>query len=195
MQMQSLVGCHFAFLCFQTKCIPIICHFRFPICYTFYVYCQPFVITYYRGGTKWGALGQPSPHSPPYIFRSSGVQKSNPKEIILKAVLRIRIRIRRILMFLSRPDPPPGFIYHQAKIVWKTFIFTVLWLLYDFLSLKNYVNVPSKSNKQKNLRNKIFVCLCLQDHRRKWQDPDPLVRCMDPRIRIRTKISWIRNTV
>jgi hypothetical protein len=26
------------------------------------------------------------------------------------------------------------------------------------------------------------------------QDPDPLVRCMVPRIRIRTKISWIRNT-
>ncbi len=27
---------------------------------------------------------------------------------------------------------------------------TVLWLLLDFLCLKNYVNVPSKSNKQKN---------------------------------------------
>jgi hypothetical protein len=26
---------------------------------------------------------------------------------------------------------------------------TVLWLLLDFLSLKNDVNVPSKSNKQK----------------------------------------------
>jgi hypothetical protein len=25
-------------------------------------------------------------------------------------------------------------------------------------------------------------------------DPDPLVRCMDPRIRIHTKMSWIRNT-
>ncbi len=26
-------------------------------------------------------------------------------------------------------------------------------------------------------------------------DPDPLVKGMDPLIRIRTKISWIRNTV
>jgi hypothetical protein len=26
-------------------------------------------------------------------------------------------------------------------------------------------------------------------------DPDPLVRDMDPRIRIHTKMSWIRNTV
>jgi len=30
------------------------------------------------------------------------------------------------------------------------FLGTVLWLLYDFLSLKNDVNVPLKSNKQKN---------------------------------------------
>ncbi len=26
-------------------------------------------------------------------------------------------------------------------------------------------------------------------------EKDPLVRSMDPRIRIRTKISWIRNTL
>jgi hypothetical protein len=29
-----------------------------------------------------------------------------------------------------------------------------LWLLYDFLNLKNDINVPSKSNKQKKI---IFV--------------------------------------
>ncbi len=76
--------------------------------------------------------------------------------------------------------------FYQAKIVRKTFIPTVLWLLYDLLSLKT--DEPSKSNKQKNL----------EDHWRKWQDPDPhpdpLVRGMDPRIRIRNKISWICNT-
>ncbi len=32
-----------------------------------------------------------------------------------------------------------------------------LWLLYDFLSLKNDVNVASKSNKQKNLKKIILV--------------------------------------
>ncbi len=42
-----------------------------------------------------------------------------------------------------------GSFYHQAKIVRKILISTVLRLLYDFLSLKNNVNVPSKSNKQK----------------------------------------------
>ncbi len=35
--------------------------------------------------------------------------------------------------------------YHQAKIVRKTLIPTVLRLLYNFLSSKNYVNVPRKS--------------------------------------------------
>ncbi len=43
-----------------------------------------------------------------------------------------------------------GSFYYQAKIVRKTLIPTALWLLFDFLSSKKYVNVPSKSNKQKN---------------------------------------------
>ncbi len=38
--------------------------------------------------------------------------------------------------------------YHQPKIVRKTLISTVLWLLFDFLSMKNDENVPSKRNKQ-----------------------------------------------
>ncbi len=44
-----------------------------------------------------------------------------------------------------------GSFYHQARIVRKTLIPNVLWLLCDVLSLKNDVNVPlpSKSNKQK----------------------------------------------
>ena len=51
------------------------------------------------------------------------------------------------------PDPhvfgPPGSgsFYHQAKIARKTLIPIVLWLLLDF---EKDVNVPSKSNKQKN---------------------------------------------
>ena len=37
-------------------------------------------------------------------------------------------------------------------------IATVLWLLYDFLYLKNDVNVPSESNKQKNFCFKLIFC-------------------------------------
>jgi hypothetical protein len=39
-----------------------------------------------------------------------------------------------------------GSFNQQAKIVRKSLILTVLCLLLDFLFLKNYVNVPSKSN-------------------------------------------------
>jgi hypothetical protein len=51
-----------------------------------------------------------------------------------------------------------GFFYHQAKIVSKTLIPTVLCLPYDFLSLKIYVNVASESNKiKKQIRKKFFL--------------------------------------
>ncbi len=53
-----------------------------------------------------------------------------------------------------------------------------------FLSVKNDVNVPTKRNKQKHR---------ITDE--KEPDKDPLVRSTDPRIRIRPKMSRIRNTV
>jgi hypothetical protein len=71
--------------------------------------------------------------------------------------------------------------------------------IFDFLSLKNDVIVASKSIKQKkNCVKKLVFCWHLEGQCRKWQDPDPdpLVRGVDPRIRIRIhpKMSWIRNT-
>jgi hypothetical protein len=52
-----------------------------------------------------------------------------------------------------------GSFYHSAQIVRKTLISTVLGLLFDFLPLKTDVNVPSKSNMQKNCfsKNLFFV--------------------------------------
>jgi hypothetical protein len=46
-------------------------------------------------------------------------------------------------------------IHHQAKIVRKPLVSSILWLFFDFLTVKNDVNVPSKSNKLK----KIFVAI------------------------------------
>ncbi len=93
--------------------------------------------------------------------------------------LRIRMDLRFYWQFcgsgsvgsiLGLPDPYPdpldrygsGSFHHKAKIVRKILIPTVLWHLYDFLSLKNDLKVPSKSNKQKN-----FFCWHLEDHWRK----------------------------
>ena len=50
-----------------------------------------------------------------------------------------------------------GSFYHQAKIVRKTLVSTFLWLLYHFFSLKNDLNVPSKSNMRKKLFSISFL--------------------------------------
>ncbi len=55
-------------------------------------------------------------------------------------------------MFLGHPEPLVRDT--DPKIVRKTLIHTVLSLLYDFLSLKIDVNVPSKSIHQKYLEKK-----------------------------------------
>jgi len=47
-------------------------------------------------------------------------------------------------------DPDPSFMISSNKSSKKNLIPTFLSLVFDFLSLKNYVNVPSKSIKQKN---------------------------------------------
>jgi hypothetical protein len=69
----------------------------------------------------------------------------------------LRILIHRIHMFWGLGSEYGSFsqkyrsgsFYHQAKIVRKTMTPTVLLLFYDFLSVKNENDVPSKSNKQK----------------------------------------------
>ncbi len=63
---------------------------------------------------------------------------------------------------------------------------------YDFLSLKNDVNLPSKNNKKK--KKKIIYCWRLDGHLQKEQALDPLVRVTNLRIRICTKMSPIWNT-
>ncbi len=89
-----------------------------------------------------------------------------------------------------------GSFYHQAKKVRKTLIPTVLWLLLDFLSLKNDVNVPSKSNKQKNCLKMLLLesrrsmmkiagsasgsGSIIQRHGSADKDPDPHQNVMDP---------------
>jgi hypothetical protein len=67
-------------------------------------------------------------------------------------------------MFLGLPDPDPdppnqrygsgsgsGSFYHHAKNGKKSLYSFYFVTFFDFLSLKNDVNVPSKSIKQKKL--------------------------------------------
>jgi hypothetical protein len=54
------------------------------------------------------------------------------------------------------PDPDPSIIMQNSK---KNLDFYYFVTLFDFLSLKNYVNVPSKNNKLKILIKKICFLL------------------------------------
>ncbi len=76
----------------------------------------------------------------------------------------LRIRIRRIRTFLGLLDPDPleawlRILLSSSKNSKKNLdsYGTVLLLLFDFLSLKNDINVPSKSNKQKNFFLFVFL--------------------------------------
>jgi hypothetical protein len=80
-------------------------------------------------------------------------------------------------------DPDPSFFYksgsfhQQAEKVRKTLISGIFLLL----SLKTDVKVPSKSNKQKNLEQKVF-CWHLVSHWRQKKDPN------------RNSAVWIRGS-
>ncbi len=91
----------------------------------------------------------------------SGFWTSCPGYAPGKNKLHKYIRSIKCLSSVADPDEyvlgPSGSwswsFYHHAKIVRKTLIPTVLWLLYGFLSLKYDMNVPSKINRQKNLNS------------------------------------------
>jgi hypothetical protein len=132
-------------------------------------------------GTGWRdtSVPDPNPDPDPHVF---GPLASG--SIINKGDRRIRIRI---LLSASK----------NRNL--NSYCFVTSFGLFIFDKLQ-YITVPSKSNNQKNFLNKlVFVgILKVSDENSKIriQNPDPLVRGMDPRIliRIHTKMSWIRYT-
>jgi hypothetical protein len=84
-----------------------------------------------------------------------------------------------------------GSFHHQAKTVRKPLISTVCDF-FGFFSLKNDVNVPSKYNNPKNLeKNNCVDILNVTDEKNRIRSR---IRYSEVRIRIRTKMSRIRNT-
>ncbi len=108
-------------------------------------------------------------------------------------VLRIRIRIHRIHMFLGLPypdtvrgvDPDPSIIpLLSSKIARKTLILKTLWLLVDFLSLKNEVMYLQKVISRYFFFNWFFVGVL------KVNDGNSRIRiCI--RIQIHYSEAWI----
>ncbi len=120
---------------------------------------------------KWKEAGQESQQmSAPPSLQESQVSWLCPRPGRLKYGWRSasRLHTTKLVNSVAGPNPDPsdpyvfgpsgsgsGSFYHQAKVVRKTCIPTVLLLLFDFLS--------SKSNMQKNLFKKIsFLCWPLE---------------------------------
>jgi hypothetical protein len=93
-------------------------------------------------------------------------------------------------------DPDPSIICKNSKKNLDSYYFVAL---FDFLSLKNDVKHLQKVISRKNCVKNLYFAGNLKvndENSRIDPDPDPLVRGMDLRIRIRIHpiISWIRNT-
>ncbi len=158
-------------------------------------------------------IGDPDPHPDPYVFgpavsafgsvsqkyRSESGSFHHQAKIVRKTListvlwllfdflsLKIMKNVQDPYVFgpagsaagsvSQRYGSGSGSFHYQAKIVRKPLIFAVLQLIYDFLSLKNDVNVP-------------VMFLGHPD-----PHPDLLARGTDPRIRVWTKMSRISNT-
>jgi hypothetical protein len=59
----------------------------------------------------------------------------------------------------SDPDPDPSIIVQNSKKNLDSYYFVTL---FDFSSLKNDVNVPSKSNKLEKMFKKLVLCWRLE---------------------------------
>jgi hypothetical protein len=101
------------------------------------------------------SLVDPDPHGSASFWQPRSASASNknldpdPHQNLSARICRIRIRVQSRIQILPSSS--------NTSTVINTFIFTVMRLLYDFLSLKNGVNVPSKSKKQQKLdKNKNF---------------------------------------
>ncbi len=107
------------------------------------------------------------------------------------SVLWIRIQIRRIRN-LGLLDPDPSLfvriLLSLSKKIRKTLISTVFWLLYEILSLKNDLIVPSKSN-----REVAGILKAIEEKRRIRIHKS--VTDLRIQIRIHTKMSAFHNTV
>ncbi len=146
--------------------------------------------TFYRVGLRLKHIADVFPRWPETIKLNVKINKENVKIwLIAWRPIRSRIRVRRIRMFLNLMDLDPQFICTDPDLVpsinkQKKSRKTLILLLCDFLwlfSLKNDVNEPSKRKKHWRL----------EGHWRKEQDPkpdpDPLVKCTVPRIRMRIR--------
>ncbi len=93
-------------------------------------------------------------------------------------------------------DESESGIFPKQKIFKKTLISTVLWLINDLLSLKTNVNVPTVSNKQKNLSFVGFLKATYEKSRLWIRHPmygSKIRICLKTRNTVFNKVKTIHN--
>ncbi len=97
-------------------------------------------------------------------FCTEEKSKKLEKEAVLRSSIRMFVGLSdpNPLVRDTDPDPNPSIILKQTTVVRKTLIPTVLWLLFGLLSLKNDVNVGSKSKQQNHLEQEIIFVAILK---------------------------------
>ncbi len=106
-------------------------------------------------------------------------------------------------MKLERNGSGSGSSCHQATLERKHVIFSVLCLLYGFLSVNNDVIVGSKNNKKKNLEKHFLLPRSLTkragsgvgsvSQRYGSEDPDPYQNVTDPEHRFLLTTSLMKT--
>ncbi len=108
---------------------------------------------------------------------------------VLQPVLLIRIR--RIRMFWGLLNPDPSIIKQKY---WEKPWFLLFCDFFLTFYLWKMMSVYLQKIISRITFFKLVFCLRLEDQWRKQQDLDLLGRGMVPRIRIHTRMSWIRKT-
>ena len=92
----------------------------------------------------------------------------------------------QIRIICTDPDPDP--CINKQKMFLKSLIYYFFYFFLTFLSLKNAVNVPSKSNKHNIFENNLFFIGILSATWKK-KDPDP---DLDPKVSGADPLIWIQ---
>ncbi len=116
------------------------------------------MLTYSRGWTTWVAgCCWPTTSGKERWWRHLGGQRYSNQNTrtpgLYKLVQYNHTLVHRTVSYCKMCFLVFG--YHYS--VKSSRAFFCLWLLYGFLSLKNYVNVPSKSNKPENMEKNSFL--------------------------------------
>ncbi len=115
---------------------------------------------------------------------------------MFSTVFRIRAYWTRIRTVINCTDPDPDRINKQKNKEKLWFLPFVDFLMTCFFEYGTDINVRTESDKQKNLKKILIFVVILKSLTKRagsGAGSGSVIKCTDPRFRIRTNMSRIRN--